>query len=136
MSNCEEIVTHPKRTLREKGNRKAALEVTQKRDSSYKLIKFDGCVLRNGLACDYVIETESMAHYVELKGSDLCHAAHQLASTYAYYKKEHQKIKRNAIVVFSGSKDSSDIDYLKTTVRNKCKKTTVIVKRSRHTLSL
>jgi hypothetical protein len=48
----------------------------------YCLIRFDGCVLKNQTACDWIIEKMDVGRIaVELKGSDIDHAAKQLTSS-------------------------------------------------------
>ena len=50
---------------------------------SYKRVKVDGCVLKDGLKCDDLLlsDDEHEERYVELKGTDVMHAIEQLEST-------------------------------------------------------
>lgn len=55
----------------------------------HKVTRFDGCVKRNELACDFIIEKPLVGRLaVELKGSDIDHAAEQIAAGLAYLKEK------------------------------------------------
>ncbi|MCL2015104.1 MAG: hypothetical protein FWG68_02525 [Defluviitaleaceae bacterium] len=45
--------------------------------------KIDGCVIKSGLRCDFLVmnEDKRTAYLIELKNSDLSHAAEQLINT-------------------------------------------------------
>jgi hypothetical protein len=47
--------------------------------SSYRVIRFDGCVVSGSVACDWIVEKVGVGRIaVELKGSDVDHAAEQI----------------------------------------------------------
>jgi len=49
---------------------------------SARKIRIDGCVIKNALACDYlIIDWRERKHFVELKGKDVDYAYEQLEAT-------------------------------------------------------
>ena len=44
-------------------------------------IEVDGCQIKEGLRCDYLVTLERLEHYIELKGHDLRHAFSQIIRT-------------------------------------------------------
>jgi hypothetical protein len=55
--------------------------------SSYRLIRFDGCTVKGEIACDWIVEKQDVGRIaVELKGSDVDHAALQIESALRYMR--------------------------------------------------
>lgn len=53
----------------------------------FRLIRFDGCVIKGKIACDWIVEKQDVGRIaVELKGSDIDHAALQIESALRYLK--------------------------------------------------
>jgi hypothetical protein len=56
---------------------------------NHRLIRFDGCVIRGEVACDWIVERTNVGRIaVELKGSDVGHAAKQIERALGFMK-EH-----------------------------------------------
>lgn len=84
----------------------------------------DGCVVSNSeqLKCDcaYTVSNDSTINkiiFVELKGSDICHAARQIINTYHLFKNEIKSINPlpqiEAFIIHSKSPAATQSDYLK-----------------------
>ena len=74
----------------------------------HRKIKIDDCVIQSKTAnkCDYLIDIECTplrAIFIELKGSDITHALHQIISSIEYLKVEYKAHRIDARIV--GSKD-------------------------------
>ena len=55
--------------------------------SEYRLIRFDGCTVKGTVACDWIVEKQNVGRIaVELKGSDVDHAALQIESALRYMR--------------------------------------------------
>jgi hypothetical protein len=55
--------------------------------ADYKLIRFDGCVIKNATACDWIVEKVAVGRVaVELKGCDVRHAATQISAAIQFLK--------------------------------------------------
>lgn len=53
----------------------------------FNLVKFDGCVVVNRVACDWIVEKSAVGRVaVELKGCDVDHAAEQIAEALRYLR--------------------------------------------------
>lgn len=81
--NAAQIVSKDKKNPQyHKGINRKRAEVTQ--------YLIDGCVIRTGSRCDYLLMNEEMhtAYLIELKGSDLVKAAEQLEITERMLKQE------------------------------------------------
>ena len=76
---CEKVINH--RLIVFKENRsKLVIENTKRKN--VRRIEVDGCVLKEGLRCDYLMITENNTEYfIELKGGDVQHALSQLKTT-------------------------------------------------------
>jgi hypothetical protein len=60
---------------------------TNKERVDFNLVKFDGCVLTNKVACDWIVEKSAVGRVaVELKGCDVDHAAEQIAEALQYLR--------------------------------------------------
>ncbi|OTK46475.1 hypothetical protein B9X71_10915 [Acinetobacter baumannii] len=86
--------------------------------------KIDGCVITSSsqIKCDcaFTVSKDSSINkiiFVELKGSDICHAAEQIISTYNIFKKDIKKItpppEIEAFIIHSKSPSATQSDYLK-----------------------
>lgn len=102
-------------TLRDPGNRsKAVVKLEASDDIKFDVIDFDGCLMKEKTACDFIVITEhskdknipstekSEALYVELKGSDLKHAYAQIEAAAKHYRKDHSDHQKTGIISFSG----------------------------------
>lgn len=55
--------------------------------SQFVLIRFDGCTVKGEVACDWIVEKRDIGRIaVELKGSDVDHAALQIESALRYMR--------------------------------------------------
>ncbi len=76
---CEQIVNHSQIVLKEK---RSKITFENGFHKNVRIIKIDGCVITEGLRCDYLVITENkIENYVELKGSNILHAVKQLEQT-------------------------------------------------------
>lgn len=77
---CSSIVNKKQIVLSENKSRITFINKGQK---DIEQVKVDGCAVKNGLKCDYMlIEDTEMEHFIELKGSDIDHAILQLIDTF------------------------------------------------------
>ncbi|WP_295935968.1 hypothetical protein [uncultured Xanthomonas sp.] len=83
---CTTTSSDSKIKVGEKGSTSAVFENGSR--SQFILIRFDGCVVRNELACDWIVEKVLTARVaIELKGADIEHAAKQIEAALDYMKK-------------------------------------------------
>jgi hypothetical protein len=55
--------------------------------AQFRLIRFDGCTVKGQVACDWIVEKQDVGRIaLELKGSDVDHAALQIESALRYLK--------------------------------------------------
>jgi hypothetical protein len=74
----------------------------------YRLTRFDGCVVNNQRACDYILEKDDSLIAVELKGGNVDHAVEQIKATLDYLKETHQLPPRRAGLVICTRYPSMD----------------------------
>lgn len=76
---CTISVSHSIVKVQE-NKRKAAFR--NKENDDYAISRVDGCLIENGLRCDYLVSKIGVASvFVELKGSDVVHACAQLEAS-------------------------------------------------------
>jgi hypothetical protein len=75
---CEVATTESRIVLAEKRSKVTFLNEKKAR---IQRILIDGCVITNGIRCDYLLITKEDMNYVELKGSDIKHGIAQLSAT-------------------------------------------------------
>lgn len=78
----------------------SALTVVKEKRCEYRVISkekqrickihIDGCLIKSGVRCDYLLIdcSRNKAYFVELKGSDFLHAVNQLSRSIDYFAKE------------------------------------------------
>jgi len=78
--------------------------------STFHCVRFDGCIVKGQLACDFVIEREVCGRVlvVELKGSDVSHAMKQAIATATYLKNEAKKNITIACIVICSHVPAAD----------------------------
>ena len=64
-------------------------------------VRIDGCVIRDGLRCDYLLIVDSTEHYVELKGSDVDHAVKQIETTIRRISADATRLAKHSYIVSS-----------------------------------
>ena len=73
---CEEITTSPQIVLEEE---RSKIIFLNKSRQNVRRIRVDGCVLTEGVRCDYLIIPENgKEHFIELKGNNVAYAAKQI----------------------------------------------------------
>lgn len=56
--------------------------------SQFTVTRFDGCVIKQSTACDFIVEKQAVGRLaVELKGCDVAHATQQVEVALNYLKK-------------------------------------------------
>lgn len=82
---CTTSSTDSNVKVSDKGSTFAVFENSSRKE--FLLIQFDGCVVRDAIACDWIVEKTSVARVaVELKGADIEHAAQQVEAGLEYLK--------------------------------------------------
>lgn len=78
-----------------------------KNQNSQKIIEiyYDGNIVKNSTACDRILicDTNESVSAIELKGSDLKHAMHQIETTYNRENLKTLQKKKTAVIVYSHS---------------------------------
>jgi hypothetical protein len=88
---CSKITNNKKVSLEENKSKIVFHNQSQK---DLELVKVDGCLITDGLRCDYlIIEDNNFEHFVELKGCDVSHAIKQLTASFklSVCSKTHEK---------------------------------------------
>ena len=103
IDHCNELSSHPS-IVAEENKRKFII----RNPEGYRvnMVTVDGCYIQDGLRCDYLFEIMKPAdrdcvHYVELKGSDISHAIHQLEATIRYCRLQHSILEKSSYIVAS-----------------------------------
>ncbi|WP_320169160.1 hypothetical protein [Maridesulfovibrio sp.] len=97
---------------------KASVKIDNKNEEEFTVIEFDGCLILNKTACDYVVTHKTKVIYVELKGSDIRKAHTQIVIAVDHYKKAHGGLSKTGIIAFTGNpKESTYIQIQKVKLR-------------------
>jgi hypothetical protein len=97
--NCEDRTEQSVIVIKENRSR---LVINNPRRERIRKILVDGCVITNGLRCDYfIIGPKNAEYFVELKGCDIEHAIHQLETTIQALGVKNQKVIRHSIIISS-----------------------------------
>lgn len=84
---CEQVRKDSKIVITDpgSGNNRSKFRLENPNQLKIKVIQVDDCVIRQGMRCDYLVITPSQNNgqeiYIELKGSDVKHAAKQIATS-------------------------------------------------------
>ena len=96
--NCLAIVDHSNVKVSDARSTRAVFKNPDR--SPFHLVKYDGCVVRNVLACDWIVIRPGIGVIVvELKGCDVAHAAEQILATLAFVDQAGIEPRRRAAVV-------------------------------------
>lgn len=99
VAGCTTIVSVSRIRCEENGRK--IIIVNDKRDS-YHVTKFDGCVVKDSRAADWVIDNrEGKYVVVELKGKNVDYAVDQAISTIEHLKKVQSDIVSFSVVIVS-----------------------------------
>ena len=95
--DCESIDRRPLIPLKEKRSR---ITFRNPRRAPVRHIVIDNCVITKGPRCDYLLINESsVEHFVELKGSDICHALVQLEGSIKQISDDVREGQKKAFVI-------------------------------------
>ena len=90
--NCETVKNHECASCNQKGiitakEKKCTYRLINKSDKRFCKVKIDGCYIKEGKKCDYlIIDCERNDFYfIELKGSHLLTAIEQISQTISYF---------------------------------------------------
>lgn len=76
-------ITETKNSIEKFEENRSIIRITNKNKRSLLRHKVDGCLITDGIKCDWMLidkETKTEV-YIELKGSDIAHAVDQLCAT-------------------------------------------------------
>lgn len=95
---CCNLVGHKRITVSENGK---TFTLLNPRKSLINVIRVDGCVIKNNIACDwlFVPENHALEYFIELKGSDVGRALEQLRSTIEMLSLEKRKLPKKCFVI-------------------------------------
>lgn len=97
--DCE-ARTRNRRIVLEENSRK--ITFTNDTCQEVRRIRIDGCVITDGIRCDYLlIDSIEIEYYVELKGSDVKHAVEQLKRTIELVSKEQWRQQKFCFIISS-----------------------------------
>jgi len=96
--NCVEVVKHSRIVLEEESSKITFLNPKQ---IEVRKIRIDGCVIKEGIKCDYMIITihNGYEYYIELKGSDVDHALKQIERTITLVSSNQQRITKHCFII-------------------------------------
>ena len=96
---CETRVKFPKIVLTEN---KRCFVLVNPSLKIFRKIKVDGCAIKDGVRCDYlIIGSDPIEYFIELKGCDIDHALEQLETSIRKIGSKDSKIRRNSYIVCS-----------------------------------
>ncbi|MCX7044181.1 MAG: hypothetical protein NTX50_01675 [Candidatus Sumerlaeota bacterium] len=95
---CEKTRSDPRIVLREKRSEICFLNPLRK---AIREVRIDGCVIRDGLRCDYLLIVGCTEHYVELKGCDVDHAVKQIETTIRKVSADAKRLEKHSYIVSS-----------------------------------
>lgn len=100
--DCEQSKKDSKIVLKEKKN-KSQFVIDNPQRLNVLIIEVDGCVIREGLKCDYLIlpkaEEYQIEIYLELKGKDIPHGVQQIETTIKKLSDNIQKQDKICLIV-------------------------------------
>lgn len=71
-------------------------------NTSHEIVKVDGCVIKTGIRCDFLVISEpNFEIFVELKGSDVNHAIEQLKASIEQLSINPKNHKKTCYIVSS-----------------------------------
>ncbi|WP_413172493.1 hypothetical protein [Anabaena azotica] len=102
-NECKEFCDNRKTLVVKDSGNKQEYRVTNDKDKEICKIKVDGCLIKEGEKCDYLIISceDKSAFFVELKGHDLKKALGQIDSSITKLKDEIQEFKLYARIVLN-----------------------------------
>jgi len=74
-----------------------------KKQIKVEKIHVDGCQITSGIRCDYLMLTDSLEYFIELKGQDLDHAIEQLKTTISKLSDDPKKGKKKSFIICTRS---------------------------------
>ncbi|MTJ09394.1 MULTISPECIES: hypothetical protein [unclassified Anabaena] len=102
-SECKEFCDHRKTIVVKDSGNKQEYRVTNKNGKEICKLMVDGCLIKDGERCDYLILSceDKSAFFVELKGHDLKKAIGQIDSSITKLKNEIKELKIYARIVLN-----------------------------------
>lgn len=99
---CVELTSAPQIVFKEK---KAKISFLNNGHNAYRRIKVDGCVLKEGNKCDFLLVSDEYGdqYFIELKGEDLNHAVTQLETSIDKLIDKRDGLVHKAFLVSSNS---------------------------------
>ncbi|MDR0228170.1 MAG: hypothetical protein LBI72_03810 [Flavobacteriaceae bacterium] len=95
--SCKETDSRSKFVFQENGRK---LTLVNKNKVESTKVKVDGCHIKNDTACDFMLVTDTIDCYIELKGQDVSKALGQIIETISKIGKDSNN-KRKAYVICS-----------------------------------
>ncbi len=86
---------------------RSSLFILNKEQQKTSKIKVDGCEITEGLRCDYLLLTDKMEYFIELKGQDINHAIKQLRQSISKLSRNAREEAKVSFVICSRSPLSS-----------------------------
>lgn len=93
---CIRVVNDPLISLKEKKSNFVLANPDRKEITE---VKVDGCAIKEGCKCDFLLLDGTFEYFIELKGSDVKHAVEQLKASIFKLSKEPKLLRKYAFVV-------------------------------------
>lgn len=95
--NCQEIKKEKRIVLKEKQSKITFCNIS---GHDVRKIIIDGCLLNEGFRCDFLlILPDDLEYYIELKGSDITHAVHQIENTIEFISKDKLNQPKKSFII-------------------------------------
>jgi hypothetical protein len=92
--NCVTITSVSKVNVEENKRR---VIINNSNKEKYTVTEVDGCLIKNSIACDWLISNEAVGDVlIELKGCDVAHAVEQILATAEYIDKNKISVGKKA----------------------------------------
>ncbi len=81
MVDCEVTCTDKEIVFKDPGNSRCRMIFLNPNQRKVAKITVDGCKIKDGKRCDFMLVTDTEENYIELKGKNVLHACEQIEVT-------------------------------------------------------
>jgi len=97
---------------------RSKITIVNKNEAKISRVKVDGCAITTGVRCDYLLLSNNIEYFIELKGQDISHAVKQLGASIDILSKSTDT-KVSFIICRRGPMNSPKIQVLRAKFKKK-----------------
>lgn len=100
--DCSKEVNHSNISFKDIGNSKCQLVYQNPLRLNVVKYRVDGCLITEGLKCDFKMDCPNFEHYIEIKGKDILHACDQIEATINQLSNDSRRFPKKSFVIATG----------------------------------